>query len=214
MTTMSNAEIRETIALDIDEVLFPFIPQFVRWHNGVHQTNFRSDDFFTYEFDAVLGLSVSDTVSRVHEFLEQRDNHENVAPIEGSENAVYALAERYSLVAVTARNPRFRAVTEVYLNDCFGGNIEHVELIGHPASMEACKSKAEACQKLGVAALIDDSVRHVNGCVDNGIDGILFGDYPWNGDDELREGVTRCRDWPDVLGYLGIQLESSQAPSV
>ena len=207
---MGSLETQETIALDIDEVLYPFMPQFTQWHNKIFQTNLYPENFFSYEFADVLGVSVPDTIERVREFLTQEDNHEGVLPIQGSKSAVYALAEQYSLVAVTARHPQFRSITESYLEEHFSGVIEQVELVGHPATVEVCRSKAEVCQELGATALVDDSIGHVNNCVENGIDGVLFGNYPWNREGEPRKDVVQCHNWQDVLGYFGVQAATHQ----
>lgn len=68
--------------------------------------------------------------------------------------------------------------------------------------MEKPKTKAEICHALGASTLIDDSLVHVSQCVDAGIDGILFGDYPWNQSAQLPDGIKRCVDWSAVLEHF------------
>ena len=74
--------------------------------------------------------------------------------------------------------------------------------IGYADVMEKPVKKVDMCKRLGAIALIDDSLSHVTECAEEGIEGVLFGDYPWNQADELPSGVTRCVDWPAVLEYF------------
>ncbi|HVX57219.1 MAG TPA: hypothetical protein VHA37_05800, partial [Candidatus Saccharimonadales bacterium] len=74
--------------------------------------------------------------------------------------------------------------------------------VGYHLEMKQPKPKAAVCREVGAVALIDDSLGHVQTCAEQGIDGVLFGDYPWNQAEELPAGVTRCADWAAVLEYF------------
>lgn len=192
------------MALDVDEVIFPFVDEFSGWHNQVYQTTLHREDFHTYEFEEVLGISVPDVVSRLHQFLGQDNGHENITPIEQASDAIHKLGSTYSLVAVTARYPSFGKITRDYLQFHFGDVIEDTILIGHAANMDVLRTKAEVCLELGAIALVDDSIEHVSKCVDSGVGGVLFGYYPWNRGKILNPKIVRCDNWQAVLDYLDV----------
>lgn len=184
--------------------MFPFVEEFSSWHNNEFGTTVSAQDFHSYEFDQVLGISIPDTVERIHAFLELDHKHLGVGPIDQAQEAVQQLARQYELIVVTARHPGFRTMTEEYLDTYFAGCFSEVVTVGHEATMDIVRSKASVCQEIGAVTLIDDSVGHVTACAAVGIPGVLFGDYTWNqvGDGLLPELVTRCKDWPAVLEHL------------
>lgn len=195
---------KEVLAMDIDEVVFPFVAEFVSWHNVEYGTSLFFDDFHSYEFETILDTSVEETIHRVHSFIEYEHSHSGVSPIDIADKAVHRLGERFTVHAVTARHPSFRKITEEYLTEHYGDVISDVTLVGHAATMELLVSKAQVCQELGAAALIDDSISHVTGCAEAGITGVLFGDYPWNQSAQLHPDVIRCANWPAVLEYFDV----------
>ncbi len=54
---------KETIAVDIDEVLFPFIDEFIKIHNHQFATILSRDQFQTYKFSEQLGLDIPKNVN-------------------------------------------------------------------------------------------------------------------------------------------------------
>jgi 5'(3')-deoxyribonucleotidase len=195
---------KEILAMDIDEVVFPFVAEFVTWHNGEYGTSLLPDNFHSYDFEVVLGTTTKETVHRVHAFIEHEHSHMGVSPIDIADKAVHRLSNRFDIHAVTARHPSFRKVTEEYLTEHYGDVIKEITLVGHAATMDVLVSKAEVCQELGASALIDDSIGHVTGCAEVGIAGVLFGDYPWNQAEQLHPDIVRCVDWPEVLEHFDV----------
>lgn len=195
---------KEVIATDIDEVLFPFLREFSGWHNQEYGTQLNPDDFNSYEFNDILGISVPETVHRVHSFLGEEHGFLGVEPVEESKTAIAKLGEQFKIVAITARHPQFKDSSLEYLLQHFRGEIADITLVGTSATVEVVRSKAEVCKELGAIALIDDSITHVLGCAEAGIGGVLFGDYPWNQMDKLPEGVVRHKNWVGVLEHFGV----------
>lgn len=196
---------KEVIATDIDEVLFPFVAEFAGWHNQEYGTDLSFGDFKSYEFQEVIGVSIPETVHRVHSFLSVDHGHATVSPLEKSQEAVATLGEDYRLAAVTARHPQFEDPTLHYILQYYQGQITDLTLVGHKETLETVRTKAEVCLEIGAIALIDDSVQHVVGCVEAGVEGLLFGDYPWNQIEELPKGVVRCPNWSGVLEHFGVR---------
>ncbi len=83
--------------------------------------------------------------------------------------------------------------------------LSSVSYIGYAAVMSNPRKKVEVCKDIEAIALIDDSIGHITECVEAGMQGILFGDYPWNQTEELSSGIVRCSNWPEVLEYFDRQ---------
>lgn len=192
---------RQVLATDIDEVLFPFVAEFSAWHNEQYNTDLSVDDFHTYEFNAVLKVPVPEAVHRIRAFLHQ--DHRHIKPLEEAQEAIAQLGNRYKLVAITARHPEFEHTTRAYLFEYFRDHVADLTLVGHRVTMDVLRTKAEVCKDFKAVALIDDSVAHVTGCAEANIQGILYGNYPWNSMDHLPESVVRCANWKEVLEFFG-----------
>lgn len=188
------------MAVDVDEVLYPFVASFLVHHNDTYETDHKFDEFLSYEFEHALGIDVDETIRRVYGYLET--DHSHIDSLEGAKEAIMELSSRHDLYVVTARHPKFEESTKRWINERFGNVFQSVISIGYAPIMEKPVTKAEICNQLGAVALIDDSVGHVTHCAESGIEGVLFGNYPWNQTDELPERVTRCNDWPAVLEYF------------
>jgi hypothetical protein len=105
-------------------------------------------------------------------------------------------------VILTSRDPFFRGHTERFLDLHFKGLYDELHYTHKPETPDVRLPKFKICQEIKAVALIDDHLPNVIGCAENGIEGILFGDYPWNQTDKLPEGVTRVKNWQDVLEYF------------
>ena len=195
---------KEVLATDIDEVLFPFLQEFSNWHNAEYGTDLGVENFNSYEFNDTLGVSVPETVHRVHTFLGVEHGFLGVPPLKESQNAIEKLSERFEIVAITARHPQFRESSLKYLTEYYGGKITEISLVGTSATVEFVRSKAEVCRELGAVALIDDSIKHVASCVDTEVEGLLFGNYPWNQSEDLPNGVIRFNNWSEILRYFNV----------
>lgn len=191
---------KEVIAFDIDEVLYPFTPRFAEYHNRTHGTSVTIADFQTYDFETVLGISVDEAVSRIYAYHEIDDS--DVEPIEHAQQALEVLTRNYDLVNITARNPKYEQITKKWIQKNFPGIFRDIVLIGHAAVMEKPRTKTEVCHELGAFALVDDSLGHVYHAVQDNLEGVLFGDYPWNQARELPNGAVRCKDWAAVQEYF------------
>lgn len=190
------------MATDIDEVLFPFVAEFSTWHNEQYGTDLSVNDFHTYEFEAVLKVPVPEAVHRIRVFLHQ--DHRHVEPLEEAQDAIARLGSVYKLVAITARHPEFEHTTRAYLLEHFRNHVTDLSLVGHRETVDVLRTKAEVCKDFEAIALIDDSVAHVTGCAEANIQGVLYGDYPWNSTDHLPESVVRCTNWKQVLELFNV----------
>lgn len=191
---------REIIAVDIDEVLFPFVREFLAWYNPKYATSWEQEHFKSYRFEDVTKRSVPETMEDIYEFCAFANLH--IEPIEEAQSAIKTLNENYDLVLLTARHPDYKDPIEAWTQKHFQGMFKSLDMIGYDLVMERPRTKAEVCKDLGAFILIDDSVSHVIECATQGVESILFGDYPWNQIDILPKGVTQCEDWKSVLEFI------------
>ncbi|GAC1386465.1 MAG: hypothetical protein NVS1B7_4780 [Candidatus Saccharimonadales bacterium] len=192
---------KEVIAVDVDEVLFPFLDEFITYHDNKYGSRLHKDLFYTYDFDQPLGLPQAETTKRVYEFLDYIDEIP-VDPLETACSSIAKLATKYDLAIVTARHSQFERLTANWLSEHFPAIFKQVRAIGYAAIIEQPLTKAAVCQELKAIALIDDSITHVTQCADAGIEGILFGDYPWNRIPIVKPGVFKCENWNKVVEHF------------
>lgn len=199
----SSSLAKPVIAVDVDEVLFPLINNFTVWHNREYDTNLVPHMFTTYEFHDTLQLTIPETISRIRQYFG--NDHALIQPVDGAQQTINRLSNAYKIVVVTARNPNFRNVTEAYLETYFGSHISDLYMVGNKGDTSLVRSKAEVCKEIHAVALIDDSLKHVSACADIGMQGVLFGDYSWNGyQGQPPERVVRCADWNEVAEFFDV----------
>ncbi|HVX23921.1 MAG TPA: hypothetical protein VG992_01075 [Candidatus Saccharimonadales bacterium] len=162
---------REVVAIDIDEVLFPFVPGFAALQNERYGTNLIVDDFFSYEFHQVLDLPVPETIDRVYDFV--RADHGHIMPLPEAQTGLARLSEKYDLSIVTARHPEFTDHTKAWLDRHFADHFASLTFIGYAPIMEKPQTKVSVCRDLGAIALIDDSLGHVSECAADGLPAVL-----------------------------------------
>jgi len=142
-------------------------------------------------------------MERIFAFHDMDDLH--IEPLSEAQEALGKLSIDFDLQIITARDPRFELSTKAWVKKNFEGVFSDVFLIGHPAAMEKPQTKAVLCREIGAFAMIDDSVKHVSSCAEVGVEGVLFGDYPWNQVEPMPAGVTRCIDWSAVREYFDVR---------
>lgn len=194
---------KQTLAFDMDEVLFPFLQEFSAYHNQAYGSNVSVDHFTSYKFEETLGTSATEMVRRVYEFHGIDDLH--VKPLDEAEQSLTVLSQDHELVVVTARDPQFAETTKAWIDHYFTGLFSDVVMVGYPDRMKDYRSKAQVCSDLGVVALVDDSLDHVKQCAEYGVKGILFGDYSWTSDPSSSQGVLHCKDWSSLVEHLGVR---------
>ncbi len=192
---------KEIIAVDIDEVLFPMAPTFLAFHNTMYGSEFTVDQMQSYYIEEMTGETWQQVEAKIDAYLET-EHYKQGQPVVGSVEAIKQLREKYKLVLITSRHFSYRGTTESFIEEHFTGLFDDLRYTHLPEDPELVKPKHIICKELGSIALIDDSVSNVFEAAQNGITGILFGDYAWNKSGVLPAGVIRCKDWPAVVEYF------------
>ncbi len=192
---------KESVAIDLDDVLAAHVESFVEFSNANYGTSLGVEDYSDHWAD-LWGVEHDELERRATEFHIP----ETVAAFEVKEEAKTALqklSDGHDLYIVTARSLHLVDTTIDWVNKHFAGLFKdtHFVPIWEPSNTI---TKADICRQIGASCLIDDLARHCNVAVQGGIKAILFGDYAWNRNEEIVDGVTRCKTWDDVLSYFGI----------
>lgn len=201
--------IKPIVAVDMDEVLFPFIRDFTVFHNQTYGTNFSEADFKHDKYEQVLNASAQELMERIVVFRDAGGVLSS-GPLDGAQRSLERLKEAYDLIVVTARFKDLEADTRRWLDMNLPNIFTKVVFSGNwdPHASYA-QTKAQVCKSAGARVLIDDSLRHLSDCAELGIEGILFGSYPWNQTAALPPGVKRAMDWPHVEGLLKVKLHAT-----
>lgn len=190
---------KPVLAIDVDEVLFPLVPELVEYHSVEYGSGLTAEDFTTYEFERAWP-GEEHIPDRVFKFLEGQFPY--IDPVPGAQAALQRLAYDYELMIVTARDPELEAATAKWLAEHFPEVFGKVVLAGNHFRGGLFRTKVEICLEHQATALIDDSAFNVSECAAVGIQGILFGDYPWNREAKLPVGVVRAGNWEQVANLL------------
>ena len=190
------------LAVDIDEVLFPYVEKFTEHHNDVYSTALSKKDFHSYIIN-VISDDQSVVLERVQKFqrggvLKQGE------PIQGSIEALSLLAQHYDIYIVSARSTDLLGDTIEWLLQHYPKIFSGVYFADYWVEGETSEpwTKASLCKKIGAQLLIEDSLSYAEECAQEGIEVLLFGDYPWNQTDKLPRRVKRVSNWSAVLNNL------------
>lgn len=190
-----------TIAIDLDEVLSPFIPDMRVWYNQRYQANLELAHFISYDFTQVWGGSVEQAVAICDEFHQSRYTQE-ILPLAGAVAAISELKQAYQLVLVTSRPLAHANYTHAWVNQHFPDTFSEVILCNHWTSGGEIIKKSTACQRVGAKYLIDDLATYVEDVAEQGMQGLLFGDYPWNQQVKPHANIQRLQGWREVAEYF------------
>lgn len=198
----SSKVAKPLIAIDVDEVLFPFNTGLVDWHNIVHGTSLTLDEVTSFKLDQVWGGTEAEATAKVGAYQDHPGALEG-NPLPGALEAINALKQWYELVIVTSRQQKVTTQTEAWIQRHFPHTFRDVHFARYWDDSKPRLSKADLCLELGVEVLIDDHLDYVGECAERGMRGILFGDYPWNQAERLPQRVVRATGWPAAVRLLG-----------
>ena len=178
-------------------------PSFIAYTNKKWGLNLKIDDYHEH-WAELWGVDHEETRRRAAEYnlsgvvAKMPHNAEAV-------DVLKELAKDYTLVITTARHRELTDLTKKWIDTYYQGIFADIHHVGiwdtvHPHANTF--TKADICRQIGASFLIDDQSKHCNAVQEAGIQAVMFGDYSWNRDDELVEGVVRCSNWPAVLEYF------------
>jgi len=192
-----------SVGVDLDEVLVPYLSLFCPFYNETYHPErpFTPEDFFSYRYADVLGISPDECREVVRVFERDSARFREQRPLPGAVEGVKALARSHRLYVITSRTREIEVSTRALLERYFGGLFEDVFFTDqHTGDASRAKLKSSICRQLGCSVFIDDSPYHcadvAQSCGDTRV--ILFGSYPWNWHARpCHESWSSWRNMPD-----------------
>lgn len=196
---------KQSIAIDLDDVLASHAEAFVQFSNELYKTNLAVDEY-SDRWSEIWRVEEEEAERRSAEFHTPA-----VIKTFGTKdeafNTLCRLKEHYQLFVVTARRKMLIDVTQEWLDKEFPNVFSGVHFvpIWEPNNTV---TKAEISKEIGVTYLIDDLVQHCNLAAEAGIKALLFGDYSWNSKVQLHKDVVRIKDWQSVASFFDLGVKN------
>lgn len=199
---------RPLIAIDIDDVLSESTEALrvlvnKRTGSSLEPAHYQVEgDYWEYYERVWSQHGLHGRVSHDNFSQEMAIDQLHVPLLPGAAYAVDRLTQKYEIVLITARDPSWEKATKVWLQHNLEAKLPRLHFVNNHNDSQA-KTKGRVCKELGAQLLIDDNVDHCLSAIDEGVDAVLFGEYGWQY--KAPPELTRCRDWPAVLEYLGVE---------
>ena len=169
------------IAIDIDEVLVPFLHPMAKYHNkSISKTR------YSYVYRDIFDITEEESQKMVQEFYKSQA-FVQLTPMGGAQKAMYKLRRSADkLYIVTGRQDTVREETEDWIDTFFPNIFDDVIITNSYTPYEVKKS--DICRALNIGLIIDDNKGICDQCIEAGTDALNFiGDeiYPWCEESEI-----------------------------
>jgi uncharacterized HAD superfamily protein len=196
---------RQTLAIDADDTLFDENTAVRLFMNKTYGFQHTAQDYlvpgpFDNYWERIWNVE-PDKMNEMYEQFVTSSEKQNLEPMPGAVRVLEALKEKYELVIVTSRDHRAVDWTHDSLTRHYPQLFKDVHFTPLWGKGEKV-TKAKICNEIGASYLIDDSFEHCKLAAEAGIQSILFGNYGWNREQELPQGIVRCQDWTAVGEFL------------
>ncbi len=191
---------RQTIGVDIDDVIAAHIPAFIAYSNKHFGTNL-TDDQYNNNWPELWKLDYDVMLKRAGEFHKETiSNYERIAD---ADVVLKKLSKKYKLVIITARHQYSIEATHEWIAKHYKGIFDetHFVPIWEPGNTI---TKADICRQIGADYLIDDLPHHCNLAAEVGIKALLFGNYAWSAEQIVHPDVMRVANWKEVGAYFHV----------
>ena len=198
---MPNPATKETVGVDVDDVLVPHAEELIRLYNQKYGTRLTLADNHNLDPRAWGVNEITEAVKRVQaithtpEFIEME-------PYEDALTSLRVLSTTYEIAVITARDTVIEQASRDWLNKHFSEIVRQAHFTARYNLEGKYRSKAEIVKTIGAICLIDDAPENALQVAEIGVDVLLFGDYPWNQKQPMPANVTRVSNWQEVLEYF------------
>ncbi|MEK7562004.1 MAG: hypothetical protein AAB541_04045 [Patescibacteria group bacterium] len=191
------------IAVDIDDVLAANAEGFVKFSNKRWGTNLTIDDYDEH-WGKVWQVDQQEWEKRNEDYVNLRVMR-TYRHFDEAKPVLKKLNSRYKLVIVTSRRIQQKADTLDWIKRYFKDTFEEIYFSGIWDKIQHSANdvtKLDMIKQLKVNYLIDDQPKHCFAATEAGITALLFGDYKWNHNIELKPRMIRAKNWQEVLEYF------------
>ncbi len=192
------------IAIDVDDVLADFSTEFIKFQKKKYDLDLEpiKDELYSAGWVDNSGLSRKEGYRRIIEFVES-DVTKNLKTINGSQEAVKKLKEKFNLIALTGRPASAGESTRIWLNKNFPEIFSDFLITDMHMISGNKKDKGEMCIENGIKLLIDDLPQYCLECASADVPTFLF-NQPHNQyfDDQEYPEITRVSSWDAIVNKL------------
>ncbi|MDO8623551.1 MAG: hypothetical protein Q7R52_04865 [archaeon] len=186
---------RIKIGIDLDDVVFDFVPTFLEIYNEKYGKTILFEEFYTYNFPTVLSISLEETLNLIKLMILSKE----IPLIFKSDKSIMQLSTKHEIFFITSR--LVRETTLGSLNKFFPNIKFEIIFSSNIYTNSPGKTKAEICKENKIEIMIEDSKEYAFECAENGIKVFLL-DKPWNKTCNKHENITRVKNWDEILEKL------------
>ena len=177
------------IAVDVDEVLCPFVYTMSKWaRRKVPKGK------YAYDYAKMFKMERKHTQDMVYLFY-QSDEFKKMKPLELSRLYLDNIKKgNKKMYALTGRQRICEHETIKWINNWYPGVFDDVILTDSYTQNEI--SKADICKSLAITVLVDDNYKTCLDCMDVGVNAINYvGDpiYPW-----CISSIISAKNWAEI----------------
>lgn len=185
------------IAIDVDDVLFDYLENFLKYVNNLKGTSFSKEDMTSFFFEKVSGFDREETIN-LHNSFHFSENFNEILPLEGSlESIDFLNKEGHNLFIITSRSRDMEDLTKEWINRHFPKKFTEILFSNHVFMHNKGISKKDFCLKYDIDIILEDSTHYAKECSESGINVILF-DNPWNTNLKENKNIHRVNHWEEI----------------
>lgn len=197
--------LRQTIAVDIDDVLSNFAQELIDISNKKWGTNLTLDDY-TEHWGEMWKVDEK-TVKKRSDELHSGSLALSLKHVPDARPVLKKLSRNYNLVLVTSRRRLITEETKIWIDKFFKEVFDDLHFTGfydtkEHASLQIQGTKVEILKQINANYLIDDQPKHCLAAAKAGVVSVLYGEYPWNENVTLTKNMVRAKNWQEVLEYF------------
>ena len=197
------------LAVDLDETIMHLLPHFLADYNTTHGTNFSTKDFHCYEWYQILGIPNDDVYARYHQWTDEKVAGYKDGPfyreyVDGAVEVLSYLNTDHELYMVSDRLPNVDHETKLICSR-LSSTVTGTPLFPQERVLltpELQLNKAELCVKHDIPAIVDDSARVAQRCLDKEIK-VYMMRHPWNegfiAQNDKHPLLVPIDSWHDLL---------------
>ena len=188
------------VAIELDEVLFPFIRPMVKHFNKTIPKEVNSCRQRNV-YKELLNVDESMCRKMIRDYSES-EKFPMIQPMIGSQPILRLLRHRFDKIYIVSERPQYmREITEEWVNFHYPGIFDDIIFTNNYMNYRELE-KYDVCKGLNLDTLIDDDEIDCAGCLHGGMNVIHFaGDngkvYPWS-----RYDQWSVLSWGDLYGRI------------
>ena len=181
------------IAVDFDEVLFPMLSQLNKHYAKKYKKQPPKNFPKKYNYSKYYNISEQESKMLVESYYHSIYAYES-KPISYAFESMKHLKKNNNLYIVTGRQTynQCKSVTYYLIEKHFDGIFNDVYFTNSYSLKGHETPKTNICNILDIDLFIDDSVSNCNEAESHNIQGLLYGNYAWN---ENNNKLNRIDSW-------------------